>query len=54
MSNFTEEEKQYMNYLDEIYHPGYGLLLYKGDPIAFSVGMNEYLHENEPKRRRKP
>ena len=44
----TEEDKLYMEYLDEIYPDiGYGLLLYKGDPIAFSVGMNEWLLEKE-------
>jgi hypothetical protein len=47
MSNFTAEEKAYMDYLDGIFHPGYGLLVYKGDPIAFEVGMNEHLREKE-------
>ena len=48
MSNFTEDETAYMEYLDEIHDVpgGYGLLLYNGDPIAFQVGMNEWLREN--------
>lgn len=46
MSEFTETEKAYIDYLDELYdHPGYGLVLYKGDPIAFQVGLREW-YEN--------
>ena len=41
----SEDKKQYMIYLDEIHGGGYGLLLYKGDPIAFEIGLNEYLRE---------
>lgn len=44
---YSEEENAYMEYLDEVYGPGYGLLLYKGDPIAFEVGMEEWLLENQ-------
>ena len=38
----SELEYQYMEYLDEIYHEGYGLLLSQGDPIAFNVGFQEW------------
>lgn len=45
-SNFTEDERDYMDYLEDVYDaPDYGLLLYKGDPIAFEIGMNEWLQE---------
>jgi len=48
MSHFTQEEIDYMDYLEEIYDaPNYGLLYRKGDPIAFEVGMNEWLAEEE-------
>ena len=48
MSYFTEEESAYMRFLDGIYDaPDYGLLLYKGDPICFEIGMNEWLLNNE-------
>lgn len=42
----TFEENEYIKYLDDIQGDGYGLLLYKGDPIAFEVGMNEWQREN--------
>ena len=46
MDEFTEEQKDYMAYLDEVYGvEGYGLLLAKGDPIAFEVGFNEWEKE---------
>ena len=52
MSYFTEEETAYMDYLEGIYDaPDYGLLLYKGDPIAFEIGMNEWLSNNENEER---
>lgn len=37
-------EKEYMKYLEELYddEPGYPLLLKKGDPIAFEIGMREW------------
>jgi len=42
------EDRNYMNYLDEVYGvDGYGLLMIKGDPIAFEVGKNEWLKENK-------
>ena len=48
MSYFTQEEIDYMNHLEEIYDaPNYGLLYRKGDPIAFEVGMNEWLASAE-------
>ena len=52
MSYFTEEETAYMDYLEGIFDaPDYGLLLYKGDPIAFEIGMNEWLSNNENEER---
>lgn len=48
MSHFTQEETDYMDYLEEIYDaPNYGLLYRKGDPIAFEIGMNEWLSQKE-------
>jgi len=48
MSYFTQDETDYMDYLEEIYDaPDYGLLYRKGDPIAFEIGMNEWLAEKE-------
>ena len=45
--HFTSDETKYMDYLETIYDcPDYGLLLRKGDPIAFEIGMNEWLNEN--------
>lgn len=42
------EESQYMEYLDEVYNlEGYGLLLKKGDPIAFEVGFNEWVLDGQ-------
>ena len=44
MESITSEQKEYMDYLDEIYPDipgGYGLLLFKGDRIAFNVGFND-------------
>ena len=48
MAHFTEDETAYMEYLDDLYNvpDGYGRLLFNGDPIAFQVGMNEWLREN--------
>jgi len=43
---WSKEEREYMDYLDEVYGiEGYGLLLAKGDPIAFNVGFQEWLTE---------
>ena len=48
MIHFTEDEIRYMDYLEGIYDaPNYGLLYRKGDPIAFEVGMGEWLAETE-------
>lgn len=51
MSEWTTEEIEYMDYLDEVYPDlpcgGLGLLLIKGDPIAFQVGLDEYLANKE-------
>ena len=48
MIHFTSDEIKYMNYLEGIYDcPDYGLLLRKGDPIAFEVGMNDWLRNRE-------
>jgi len=46
MSKFTEKERAYINHLNEVTgNPDYGLLLYKGDPIAFQVGMRDWESE---------
>ena len=50
MSDYTEEEKEYMNYLDDLVDipetmPYYGPLLYRGDPVAFQIGLQEYFAE---------
>jgi hypothetical protein len=53
MSDFTQEEKAYMEYLDELYPDvpiSYGLLLYKGDPEAFANGLRDFL-ESHPECR---
>ena len=48
MIHFTSDEIKYMDYLEGIYDcPDYGLLLRKGDPIAFEVGMNDWLNNRE-------
>ena len=48
MSYFTQDETDYMDYLEEFYDaPDYGLLLRKGDPIAFEIGINEWLAQKE-------
>ncbi len=41
----TENERNYMEYLDELVNApiSYGLLLFKGDPIAFRLGCQEWL-----------
>jgi hypothetical protein len=42
-----KEETEYMEYLSEtVGVDNYGLLMYKGDPIQFQVGLNEWLREN--------
>lgn len=45
MYDFSEREREYMDLLDEVYCEGYGLLLYKGDPIAWNVGFNDWQRE---------
>ncbi len=49
MSYFTVKETAYMDYLESIYcdAPNYGLLLLKGDPVAFKIGMDEWLARKE-------
>ena len=47
MSEFTKDECAYMDYLDEVYCDDYGRLQKLGDPIAFSVGLNEWLRAKE-------
>ena len=47
MSEFAEDERAYMDYLDEVYCDDYGRLQKQGDPIAFSVGLNDWLREKE-------
>jgi hypothetical protein len=54
-ANWTQEEQEYMDYLDDIYPGlpcgGAGLLIAKGDPTAFEVGLGEFRarvnHEKE-------
>lgn len=42
----TDEEKEFAEYLGESFNnPDYGYLLYKGDPIQFQVGFNEWQRE---------
>lgn len=45
VQNIDAEDKAYMDYLDELFEttPSFGLLLYKGDPIAFEHGKSEWL-----------
>jgi hypothetical protein len=39
-----KEETEYMEYLSEaVGVDGYGLLMYKGDPIQFQVGIDKVL-----------
>lgn len=48
IDHFTSDEIRYMDYLDGIFDaPNYGLLYRKGDPIAFEIGMNEWLREQD-------
>jgi hypothetical protein len=43
-----EGDRRYMDYLDECYDaPSYGLLMFKGDPTAFSIGKAEWLAEED-------
>ena len=50
MSEWTQEECSYMDYLDEVYPGlplgGAGLLIAKGDPIAFQVGLQDWQAAN--------
>ncbi len=39
----NDAEKAYADYLDDVFHDGYGEELFEVDPIAFEVGMNEWL-----------
>ena len=42
----TEDQRAYILYLNETCNcDSYGLLMFKGDPIAFEVGLNEWLRE---------
>lgn len=44
----TDKEKEYAEHLNEIYDaPDYEYLLYKGDPIQFNVGFNEWIREGK-------
>lgn len=44
----TEEDYEFMEYIDEMTgRYGYGLSLYKGDPVQFDIGKNEYFREKE-------
>ena len=51
MSEWTQEEQEYMDYLDDLAelptNHSFGLLLAKGDPTAFQVGFEEWLHVQE-------
>jgi hypothetical protein len=40
--NITPEEREFIEFLDEMNGCGCGLLMYKGDPIAFEIGLAEY------------
>ncbi len=43
-----EDDKRYIEYLNETCDcDSYGLLMFKGDPIAFEVGRNEWLREQD-------
>ena len=42
----SDNERKYINYLNEQCNcPDYGLLMFKGDPITFEIGMKEWLNE---------
>jgi len=44
--NFTERESEYMDYIDGALNcEGHGLLLYKGDEVAWNVGLQEWQTE---------
>ena len=50
MEKPTEEEieKMYQEWLDEIGRAGidnYAMLMEKGDPIAYQVGLNDFISE---------
>ena len=55
MSEWTKEECDYMDYLDEVYPDlplgGAGLLIAKADPIAFRAGLLEWQDQNEEEKR---
>jgi hypothetical protein len=40
----TDTDQQFMDYLDELYdtRPSFGMLLFKGDPIAFRLAREEW------------
>jgi len=55
MDRWTVEESEFMDYLDGVAGdlPGghsFGLLLAKGDPIAFRVGLSDWITEREYER----
>ena len=50
MQYLTEDEEKYINELNENREcPDYGYQLYHSDPIAFEIGMNEWLNAQEEK-----
>lgn len=45
---FTKEDLEYMDYLNGLPAPDdWALLLYKGDPIAFELGKDEYFSQKQ-------
>lgn len=42
--SMTPADQEFMDYLDELYEtqPSFGLLLFKGDPIAFRMAHAEW------------
>ena len=48
MDNITDDDRRYIEYLNEVWGDcDHGLLLFKGDPIAFEIGREEWLREQE-------
>jgi len=44
----NESTEKYMDFLDEIYGiEGYGMFHLENDPLAFEVGLNDWLRERE-------
>lgn len=46
----SKDDICYMDYLDNLYDVpgGYGLLLFKADPIAFRLGLREWANAGRP------